>query len=61
VVTKDIEPYTVVGGNPTKPIKQRFSEGIIAGLCETRWWDRGGATISDSLVLIAEIAEKRNR
>ena len=48
MVTKDIEPYTVVGGNPTKPIKQRFSEGIIAGLCETRWWDRGVATISDS-------------
>lgn len=39
VVTKNVEPYTIVGGNPVKPIKKRFSEDIIARLLEMKWWD----------------------
>lgn len=39
VVTKDVEPYSIVGGNPAKPIKKRFSEEIIARLLELKWWD----------------------
>jgi virginiamycin A acetyltransferase len=39
VVTKNVEPYTIVGGNPAKPIKKRFSEDIIARLLEIKWWD----------------------
>jgi len=39
VVTKNVEPYTIVGGNPAKPIKKRFSEDIIARLLEMKWWD----------------------
>lgn len=39
VVTKHVEPYTIVGGNPAKPIKKRFSEDIIAKLLELKWWD----------------------
>ncbi|MUU77682.1 CatB-related O-acetyltransferase [Winogradskyella endarachnes] len=39
VVTKNVEPYTVVGGNPAKPIKKRFSEDIICKLLELKWWD----------------------
>jgi len=39
VVIKDVEPYTVVGGNPAKIIRKRFSEDEIAKLLDLRWWD----------------------
>ncbi|WP_138434228.1 CatB-related O-acetyltransferase [Winogradskyella algicola] len=39
VVTKNVEPYTIVGGNPAEPIKKRFSEDIISKLLELKWWD----------------------
>ncbi|WFQ79008.1 type B chloramphenicol O-acetyltransferase [Xenorhabdus sp. SF857] len=39
LVTKDIEPYTIVGGNPAKVIRKRFSDEHIALLLEMRWWD----------------------
>lgn len=38
VVTKNVEPYTIVGGNPAKPIKKRFSEVTISKLLELQWW-----------------------
>lgn len=37
-VTKDVEPYTIVGGNPTKPIKKRFSDSKIEQLLKLEWW-----------------------
>lgn len=39
VVTKDVEPYSIVGGNPAKLIRKRFSEEKIAELMEMKWWD----------------------
>lgn len=39
VVTKDVLPYTIVAGNPAKPIKKRFSKEQIDLLLETKWWD----------------------
>ena len=39
VVTKDVPPYTLVGGNPAKFIKKRFSDETIASLLEIQWWD----------------------
>jgi virginiamycin A acetyltransferase len=39
VVTKDVEPYAIVGGNPAKLIKKRFSEEEIKDLLEIKWWD----------------------
>jgi hypothetical protein len=39
VVTKDVPPYAIVGGNPAKIIKYRHSEEQIAALLEIKWWD----------------------
>lgn len=38
-VVKDVEPYTIVGGNPAQPVRKRFSEEQIDVLLELKWWD----------------------
>lgn len=38
-VVKDVAPYSIVGGNPAKEIRKRFSEEEIEKLLELKWWD----------------------
>lgn len=38
-VIKDVEPYSVVGGNPAKEIKKRFSKEVITKLLKLQWWN----------------------
>lgn len=39
VVTKDVPPYTIVGGVPAETIRKRFSDDTISALLKIRWWD----------------------
>lgn len=39
LVTKDVEPYSIVGGNPAKLIRKRFDEETIESLQKLAWWD----------------------
>ncbi len=49
VVVSDVPPYAIVGGNPARVIRLRFSEDVIAALQEIRWWDWDAARISRHL------------
>lgn len=48
VVTKDVEPYTIVGGVPAKKIGQRFSDDEISFLLEHKWWEKDLAWIEEN-------------
>ncbi|MGC6173631.1 CatB-related O-acetyltransferase [Lacrimispora sp. 38-1] len=39
VVTKDVEPYSIVGGIPAKTIRSRFDQPVVDALLSLKWWD----------------------
>ncbi|WP_441280972.1 chloramphenicol acetyltransferase [Tardiphaga sp. 862_B3_N1_1] len=39
IVTKDVAPYTIVAGNPARPVRRRFSEAVEDGLMDLAWWN----------------------
>jgi|UniRef100_A0A6C0KZ01 acetyltransferase-like isoleucine patch superfamily enzyme len=51
-VVKDVEPYTIVGGNPARFIRHRFSKEQIDQLLKIKWWDWEDKKINDNLHLI---------
>jgi virginiamycin A acetyltransferase len=51
-VTSDVAPYTVVGGNPARPIRERFAPDVVERLLRVAWWDREPATITRHLAAI---------
>jgi len=54
-VVKDVEPYTVVGGNPAKVIKKRFSKEIIERLLKLKWWDWDIEKITKNVQYLTEL------
>lgn len=66
VVVRDVEPYTIVGGNPAREIRRRFSPETVAELLEIRWWDCDielinryiGAIVSGDMALLRQMKEQ---
>lgn len=52
VVTKDVAPYHIVGGNPSKVIKKRFEDKLIDYLLELKWWDWSAEQIFCNLEIL---------
>ncbi|WP_210366838.1 Vat family streptogramin A O-acetyltransferase [Bacillus sp. REN3] len=49
VVTKNVDPYTIVGGNPSKLIKKRFSDDVIEDWIKLQWWNQDINLINENL------------
>lgn len=49
VVTKNVEPYTIVGGNPAKVIRKRFEKEVIEKLLKIQWWNWDDSKINKNL------------
>ena len=54
VVTKDVPPYTIVGGTPAREIRKRFDTDTITQLQELQWWNWNMEKISRCLPCIMD-------
>lgn len=52
VVTKDVAPYTLVGGNPARFLKNRFNPQLTQLLLEAKWWDWDPAALAEALPML---------
>lgn len=53
VVTADVPPYSIVGGNPARVLKRRFDDETVAALLDIAWWDWPAEKITRHLKAIA--------
>lgn len=61
VVTKDVEPYSIVGGVPAKEIRRRFSDEQITHLRNIKWWNKDLSWIKKNAAIFSDINEFLNK
>jgi acetyltransferase-like isoleucine patch superfamily enzyme len=54
VVTKDVEPYAIVGGNPARLIRHRFAPEIVERLLEISWWEWSDERIAEAIPMLCD-------
>lgn len=52
IVTKDVAPYTIIGGVPAKPIRKRFDDKTIEKLLNMKWWNWSAEKIAPNIEAI---------
>ena len=52
IVGSDVEPYTIVVGNPAKPLRKRFDDELIDLLLRFKWWDKSIDEINELIPLL---------
>jgi acetyltransferase-like isoleucine patch superfamily enzyme len=60
VVSKNVAPYTIVGGIPAKPIKKRFSDEKITELLHLKWWEKDENWIRENSALFQAPVTREN-
>jgi len=54
VVTRDVPPYAIVGGNPAQVIRTRFDEATVERLLAIAWWDWPPERVTEAIELISQ-------
>jgi hypothetical protein len=54
LVTTDVPPYAIVGGNPAKVNRTRFDDAIVGRLLRIAWWDWPPDRIAEAIPLISQ-------
>ena len=53
VVGSNVEPYTIVAGNPAKPIRKRFDDELIELMLKFKWWDKSIEEVTELIPLLS--------
>ncbi len=65
VVTRNVGPYEIVGGNPARLIRKRFPDDIVADLLESEWWryklsDFGGLGLDEPAQFVSAFRRRKS-
>ena len=61
MVTKDVPPYSIVGGNPARVIRMRFDEDVANQLLKSEWWNMSESRIQELSQYIQDPVEFLNQ
>ena len=55
MVTKNVEPYTIVAGNPARVLRKRFDDDTVAQLLQLKWWDKDTKWLADHAEYFSDV------